>query len=252
MPLALSCVTQLFVNDRRARRSRLPTDGYFTYEKGLDNRTDLAYRAFVYRAHQFDNITLSDTTEFIVYHSFTTSRHYLDRVFPANRTVLFSNPSLSVIGNTSILGQSGRRFHLENVYEAMLNDEGSFFFDAKQQILFYHPMRNETISSTTIILPVLETVLSLIDVRQMQWTSLGIEHSAWMGISAMNRSLPIDGRAAADVLDQRFNAVYLRNATQVDSKMPTMGAARPRKRFGSNSFRSVGFRTPRNDRHRAL
>ena len=34
--------------------------------------------------------------------------------------------------------------------------------------------------------------------------------------------------------------------------MPTMGAARPRKKFRSNSFRSVKFRTPRNDEHRAL
>ena len=34
--------------------------------------------------------------------------------------------------------------------------------------------------------------------------------------------------------------------------MPTMGAARPRKKFRSNSFRSVEFRTPRNDEHRAL
>ena len=42
------------------------------------------------------------------------------------------------------------------------------------------------------------------------------------------------------------------DVTQVDSKIPTMGAARPRKKFRSNSFRSVKFRTPRNDEHRAL
>ena len=70
-------------------------------------------------------------------------------------------------------------------------------------------------STTTIILPILETVVSLIGVKQMQWTSLGIEHSAWVGSSTMNRSLPIDGRAAADYLDQRFNAVYLRNASNI-------------------------------------
>lgn len=205
----------MFVNDRRARRSRWPTDGYFTYEKSLDNRTALAYRAFVYRDHQFDNVTLTDATEFIVYHSFSTSRHFFDRLFPENRTVLFTNPSLFVIGNTSIVEQSGRRFHLENVREAMLNDEGSFFFDTKTQTLFYHPKRNETMFTTTIILPILETVVSLIDVKQMQWTSLGIEHSAWMGSSTMNRSLPIDGRAAADYLDRKFNAVYLRNASDI-------------------------------------
>ncbi|CAF4028056.1 unnamed protein product, partial [Rotaria sp. Silwood1] len=75
---SLPAVTQLFVNGHRAIRSRLPETGYFTYEKGLDNRTHLAYQGFIYRENQFNNITLSSTsiTEFIIYHSLTTSRHY--------------------------------------------------------------------------------------------------------------------------------------------------------------------------------
>ena len=52
-------------------------------------------------------------------------------------------------------------------------------------------------------------------------------------------------------IDDRFLRLFLAG-TQVDSKMPTMGAERPRKKFGSNSFRSVKFRTPRNPRRKAL
>ncbi|CAF1361613.1 unnamed protein product [Rotaria magnacalcarata] len=216
VPASLSAVTQLFVNGHRVARSRLPATSYFTYEKGLDNRTRLAYQGFIYRENQFDNITLSSTstTEFIIYHSYTTSRHYFSKIFPQNRTVIFSNPCLSVIGNTSIIKQSGQRFHLENVYEGMLNEEGSFYFDSITQILYYHPRKNESLQTTIIILPILETILSIIKVHQMEWNSIGIEHSAWM-ISKLNKSIPIDGRAAADYLDKSIVAVYLRNSSEI-------------------------------------
>ncbi|CAF3582752.1 unnamed protein product [Rotaria sordida] len=216
VPGYLSAVTQLFVNGHRAIRSRLPVTGYLTYEKGLDNRTDIAYQSFIYRKNQFDNITLSSTstTEFIIYHSFTTSRHYFSKIFSQNRTIIFSNRCLSVIGNTSIIKQSGQRFHLENVYEGMLIQKGSFYFDSKTQILYYHPRKNESLQTTIIILPILETILSFINVYQMEWNFIGIEYSSWM-ISTINKTIPIDGRAAADYLDKSIVAVYLRNSTEI-------------------------------------
>jgi hypothetical protein len=216
VPGSLPAVTQLFVDGRRAIRSRLPASGYFTYEKELDNRTRLAYQGFVYREHQFDNMTLSSTstTEFIIYHSFTTSRHYFSQMFPQNRTIIFSNPSLSVIGNTSIMKQSGQRFHLENIYEGMLIQEGSFYFDYKTRMLYYHARKNENPQSTIVILPLLNIILSMINVNKIEWNSIGIEHSAWM-VTTINKSISIDGRAAAEYLDQSVVAVYLRNSSEI-------------------------------------
>ncbi|CAF1058114.1 unnamed protein product [Rotaria sp. Silwood1] len=216
VPSSLPAVTQLFVNGHRAIRSRLPETGYFTYEKGLDNRTHLAYQGFIYRENQFNNITLSSTsiTEFIIYHSLTTSRHYFSKIYSQNRTIIFSNPCLSVIGNTSISKQSGQRFHLENVHEGMLIQEGSYYFDSETQILYYHPRKNESLQTTIIILPIFETIISIMNVHQMEWNSIGIEHSAWM-MSIINRSIPIDGRAAADYLDKSIVTVYLRNSSEI-------------------------------------
>ncbi|UJR10803.1 hypothetical protein I4U23_014991 [Adineta vaga] len=211
LPTSLSTVTQLFVNGQRAIRSRLPLNDYFYYEKGL------AYQGFIYREHQFDNITLSSTSssEIIIYHSFTTSRHYFSRIFPQNRSILFTNPSLSVIGNTSIIQQSGQRFHLENIYEGMILQSGSFYFDSLTQILYYHARPTEHLQNTLIILPIIEIVLSMINVTKLEWNSIGIEHSAWMVSTKMNKSLPIDGRAAADYTDRSIIAVYLRNTSEV-------------------------------------
>ncbi|CAF1125316.1 unnamed protein product [Adineta ricciae] len=217
IPRFLPAVTQLFVNGQRAVRSRLPINDYYHYEKGLDNRTQLAYRGFVYREHQFDNITLSSTScsEIIIYHSFTTSRHYFSKIFPQNRTILFTNPSLSIIGNITISQQSGQRFHLENIYEGMIVQEGSFFFDSMTQMLYYHARSTEHPRNTSIILPIHEIVLSMVNATKIEWNSVGIEHSAWMTSAKVNKSIPIDGRAAADYLNRSVVAIYLRNSTEI-------------------------------------
>lgn len=144
----------------------------------------------------------------------TTSRHFFSQIFSENRTVIFSNPSLSVIDNTSIIQQSGRRFHLENIYEGMIIQKGSFYFDSETQILYYHPRNNESLQTTIIILPILETILSMINVNKMELNSIGIEHSAWM-ISKFNKNISIDGRAAANYLDKSTVAIYLRNSSEI-------------------------------------
>jgi len=96
----------------------------------------------------------------------------------------------------------------------MLIQEGSFYFDSKTRMLYYHAHKNESPETTIVILPILEIILSIINVNQMEFHSIGIEHSAWM-VSAINKSIPIDGRAAADYLDQSIVAVYLRNSSEI-------------------------------------
>jgi hypothetical protein len=81
-------------------------------------------------------------------------------------------------------------------------------------MLYYHSRKNENPQSTIIILPMLETILSIINVNKMEWNSIGIEHSSWM-INTINKSIPIDGRAAAEYLDQTVVAIYLRNSSEI-------------------------------------
>jgi hypothetical protein len=96
----------------------------------------------------------------------------------------------------------------------MLIEESSFYFDSKTQILYYHAYKNEDPQTTIVILPILEKVLSIVNVNQMKFYSIGIEHSAWIGYN-INKSIPIDGRAAADYLDQSIVAVYLYNSSEI-------------------------------------
>jgi len=96
----------------------------------------------------------------------------------------------------------------------MLIQNGSFYFDSKTRMLYYHAQENENPQTTIVILPILEIILSIINVNKMEWNSIGIEHSAWI-VSTINKSIPIDGRAAADYLDQSIVAVYLRNSSEI-------------------------------------
>lgn len=94
----------------------------------------------------------------------------------------------------------------------MLIEEGSFYFDSKARILYYHSYKNQNPQTTIVILPIKEIILSIINANKIELDSIGIEHSAWI---ISNKSISIDGRAAADYLDQSIVAVYLRNSSQI-------------------------------------
>jgi hypothetical protein len=106
-------VNQLFINNHRIIRTRVPTNqsDYLRYAAPL-NDSNLARYGFQYAPGQFDYKSLVDVMV-IVYHSWTESHHYIDRLITENNTVLFTNPSDLPIGTFEMQGQ--RRFHIENV-----------------------------------------------------------------------------------------------------------------------------------------
>ena len=112
-------VNQLFTgNGQRIPRTRLPLDysDYYHYNHSLADQQQARY-GFVYSEGQF-NLSDADLSNcmVVVYHSWTASRHYVDRVYPSNRTVMFSNPAGAFIGY--FIEQAQKRFHIENVCDA--------------------------------------------------------------------------------------------------------------------------------------
>ena len=110
-------VNQLFSGSgQRIPRTRLPLNysEYYQYNHSLPDPAQ-AYYGFVYNDGQFDNLSPADLTNamVVVYHSWTASRHYIDRVYKSNNTVMFTNPALAFIGY--FIEQAQKRFHIENV-----------------------------------------------------------------------------------------------------------------------------------------
>jgi hypothetical protein len=125
-------VNQLFVNNQRVVRTRVPTNysDYLQYVAPLKDPNKVR-NGFQYAPGQFDYKSLADAMV-VVYHSWTESHHYIDQIITANNTILFTNPSDHPIGADE--PQANRRFHIENVCEALVPN--SFCFVKNKNYFF--------------------------------------------------------------------------------------------------------------------
>jgi parallel beta-helix repeat protein len=177
----LTFVNQLFVNNRRVVRSRVPMNhsDYLRYAANLKDPKQARY-GFQYAPGQFDYKSLADAMV-IVYHSWTESHHYIDRLITENNTVLFTNPSDQPIGTFYIQGQ--HRFHIENLCEALVPNSFCFINATKTIYLMtdgsYDPTTAEIITSVN------EVVLSIASddvtkpVEDVIIDNVAIQHGAW-------------------------------------------------------------------------
>jgi hypothetical protein len=181
---------------------------YLHYAAPLNDSTQARY-GFQYVPGQFDYKSLADAMV-VVYHIWTESHHYIDRLITTNNTVLFTNPSRHPIGSEVMAGQ--RRFHIENLCEA-LTPNSFFFVNATKTVTLttdgsYDPTKVQ------IIILVNEFVLIIAGedvkkpVKDIIISNVAIQHSAWN----ITRTEQADKQAAAFLTHA---AVYIANATLI-------------------------------------
>ena len=201
-------VNQLFVDDQRIVRTRVPRNysDYLHYAAPLKDSKQARY-GFEYQSGDFNYSSLVDAMV-IVYHSWTESHHYIDRLIPSNNTVLFTNPAAVPIG--TFVAQGRRRYHIENLCEALVPNSFCFVNATKTIYLMtdgsYDPNQSQIITSVN------ETVLSITSddmnkpVHDIIIDNVGIEHGAWN----------IDRTQVADAASASFLksvALFIANAT---------------------------------------
>ena len=207
---SLTFVNQLFINNQRIVRTRVPTNysEYLQYAASLKDPTQARY-GFQYRPGQFDYKSLVDAMV-IVYQSWSESHHYIDRLITENNTVLFSNPSDKPIGTYYVQGQ--RRFHIENLCEALVPNSFCFVNATKTIYLMTNGSYDPT--KVEIITPVKEIVLMLASddvykpVENIMIDNVAIQHSAWN----IDRIQQADGAAAAFL---SYATVFVANASTI-------------------------------------
>ena len=172
---------QLFINNERIVRTRVPTNfsDYLHYVAPLNDSAMVKY-GFQYAPGQFDYKSLTDAMV-VIYHSYTESHHYIDKLIPANNTILFSNPSGTDIEKPN--SETQQRFHIENLCEALIPNTFCFVNKTKTVYLMtngsYNPMEVE------IITPINETVLFISGnnvtnpVEDIIISNVAIQHSSW-------------------------------------------------------------------------
>ncbi len=197
---------QLFVNGERRTRARTPNEGYLRalgpLEKYSKDRKDPAFAknmairtGFKFREGDLKGSWRNpgDVNVFL-YHSWTTSMHWLDRVDEAAGTAHFTNRSGWPVG----YWETEQRYHVENVREA-LDAPGEWYLDRKTGLLEYFPMPGEDMARADVIAPALAQLI-LIEadwskgqsVHDVVLRGLSFRHADW---SFADRGQTIDGQA---------------------------------------------------------
>jgi parallel beta-helix repeat protein len=203
-------INQLFVNNQRIVRTRVPTNysDYLYYAASLSDPNQARY-GFQYQQGQFDFKSLDDAMV-VVYHSWTESHHYIDQLITANNTVLFTNPSDHPIGADLLQGK--KRFHIENVCEALVPNSFCFVNETKTINLMtdgsYDPTKVQIITSINEFVVIIagEDVNKSVD--NIIIDNVAIQHSAWN----IARTQVADYQAAIFL---ESAPLYIANATSI-------------------------------------
>jgi hypothetical protein len=201
--------TQLFVNDQRRWRPRLPAEGYYTIGGELERSAEakgVGVDRFMFSGDDIreDWANLNDV-EVLAFHSWSMSRLPIRSVEAGRSTVNFfgTSPSLSSWGQF----RKGNRYLVENVKEA-LSEPGQWYLDRAAGRLIYWPKAGETPESTVVIAPRLERLLIFAGeagngkpVRDVLIEGLTFAHGAWR-IPATGQAMPqaeinLDGAISA-------------------------------------------------------
>ncbi len=145
--------TQLYVNDQRRNRPRLPKSGYFWIDQAdlKDGQLFDGSDTFRYQNDDIQNYKNLQDIDIIVDHYWIDERMPIDWVDTAAKTVKSTSRSVFVLKD-DVTGKFAKYF-LENVFEA-LSEPGEWYLDKKEGKLYYIPYPGETQENTAVIAPV--------------------------------------------------------------------------------------------------
>ncbi|MGD0898166.1 MAG: right-handed parallel beta-helix repeat-containing protein [Thermoguttaceae bacterium] len=206
--------TQLFVNDQRQSRPRLPKQGYYKIAEQLPPTPKANHKGhdcFGYSANDLRNdwTNLGDV-EVLAFHEWTASRMRIDTLDTARHVVTFTGATRAMGPWASF--RKGYRFLVENVREA-LGEPGQWYLDRAAGELIYVPRPGEEPGKTAVIAPRLQRLLTLAgDPPARRW----VQHVRFRGLTFAhaNWTLPPEGQSfpQAEVnLDAAVWAVAARN-----------------------------------------
>lgn len=195
---------QLFVNGRRCVPARLPNEGQtfraagpgVPYKDRQAARKDKETKdSLLYQGEDLKPWSNLEDAVVVVYHSWTTSRHRIKRLDPAEKLVEFTAPSGWPMG----YWEKNQRYYVENVPEG-LDAPGEFYLDRKTGVLTYYPRPDEQMPKVEAVMPLPEELLRLEGdagqgrvVAHLRFEGLAFEHTGW----TMPQAEMVDGQAAA-------------------------------------------------------
>ncbi|MFZ5832748.1 MAG: right-handed parallel beta-helix repeat-containing protein [Planctomycetota bacterium] len=195
---------QLFVDGERRQRSRTPNEGYLrTDGPALPYKHDkqaIAGVKEIRNAFKFKAGDLSpqwkhlDDVNLVLYHSWTNSRHWIDRIDTQKNVVQLLTPSQWPVS----WWEKEQRYHVENVREA-LDAPGEWYLDRETGILEYWPLPGENMATVEVVAPVLEQLVVVQGdwetgrlVHDIRFEDIHFQHADWRHA---DKQQPLDGQS---------------------------------------------------------
>jgi hypothetical protein len=178
---------QLFVDDQRRFRPRLPKQGYYTIAKEVPPSPEAGGRGhdrFGFSGEELkaDWANRGDV-EVMAFHQWSASRMRIASIDPKERIVRFTGQTRGTSNWAKYL--KGHRFRAVNVREA-LGEPGEWYLDRPTGRLTYIPKPGERPGQTEVVAPRLEQLVIFAgDGRQQRWVrhvqlkGLTFAHSNW-------------------------------------------------------------------------
>ncbi len=150
---------QLFVNDRRQMRPRLPAAGYFHIAGKLDPteaNQERGHDRFIAEAGDVDPALAGTDAELIAFHLWSITRARIAHIDAVTNSVTLASPTRSLASWMSLT--SGHRYFIENV-PGPLSEPGQWSLDPKRGELTYIPLPGQRPQNTTVIAPRVEQLV---------------------------------------------------------------------------------------------
>ena len=214
---------QLFVNGQRRVRARTPNQGYLytadiltPFDRGKWYASDIvAKTGFVFRNQDIQRWRNFEDALVVIYHSWTTSVHFISELNPDEHIVKLTPPSTWPIG---YWWEYNTRYHVENILEA-LDEPGEWYLDRNAGVLHYWPLPGEELTSVEVVAPVVRQ--TLVRFQGQPAADRFVEHLQFRGISfeytdcLIARDMPQDQQGATERLPM-IAATGLRHAVFED------------------------------------
>ena len=178
---------QLFVNDARCPRPRLPRKGVYRLKRPLDVRpVQLRWRCPTRRAEysgdDFKRWRNLRDVEVVALTRWIENRLNVARVDTKRRIVTFVHPSLHTLADDH-KPERGTVYWIENVFEE-LSRPGQWYLDRRKGRLYYLPRRGEKPDAVEMIAPRLPQLVRVVGtgkrkVEHLHFRGITFAHSEW-------------------------------------------------------------------------
>ncbi len=204
---------QLFVNDQRRHRPRVPEEGFYfltgIIAETAEQEKMSEHDRVSFRPGDMKNWRNLTDIEYVSMEIWDESHVFLKSVDETTCQAVFSLPTWLGIQADVEKNKHFGRYYLKNVFEA-LDTPGQWYLDRPTGTLYYLPLPGESMENTEVIAPCLDDLLHLIGepeekVHDIHLRGLTFSHNDWW--------FPPGERQGGQAAKQVPGAVLLRHAT---------------------------------------